>query len=115
MERHGSRIMCNGCGFCTTKGVVEEPCCGCACIPCRYGTQATVRDDDYYIFPISDQTSLARRDLLANESCGLHDAHCLGSDNKTWLVERQATTPRISQTPKKLNICRTQITGPKYP
>ncbi|RAQ66659.1 hypothetical protein AFCA_000187 [Aspergillus flavus] len=110
-----ARILCNGCGFCTTEGVVEEPCCGCACIPCRYGTQASVRDDDYYVFPISDQTSLARRDLLINASCGLQDAHCVGSDNKTWLVERQATTPRFNQTPKKLNICRTQITGPKYP
>ncbi|GFF36743.1 hypothetical protein IFM51744_03226 [Aspergillus udagawae] len=66
-----ARIMCNGCGFCATEGVVEEPCCGCACILCRYGTQASVRDDDYYIFPISDQTSLARRDLQVNGSCGL--------------------------------------------
>jgi hypothetical protein len=68
-----ARIMCNGCGYCTTEGAIEEPCCGCACIPCRYGTQRSVRDDDYYIFPVSDQTSLARRDLLVNESCGLQD------------------------------------------
>lgn len=114
-NKMAARIMCNGCGSCTTEAVVEEPCCGCACIPCRYGIQPSERDDEFNIIVIHGQ-NLDRRDLLGNETCGLQDAQCLGSDGKAGLIQRQATRPRsINLTPKSLTICKSKVKGPVYP
>lgn len=30
-------LNCNGCGSCTLENSVKIPCCGCTCLPCRYG------------------------------------------------------------------------------
>ncbi|OOQ89923.1 hypothetical protein PEBR_08263 [Penicillium brasilianum] len=83
MEQHGSPDHVQWVRVLHLEGVIEEPCCGCARIPCPYGTLANVRDDDYYVFELSDQTTQSRRDLVINGSRGLQDEYGLDSeDNK---------------------------------
>ena len=100
-------INCNGCGSCTVDSPVQEPCCGCACLICKYGAIQDTRLDNGPTLNI--ETGMSKRGMPPNAS----DVTALElSFESSTLVERDS--PNLSTGTKRVNFCGQQVLSDSY-
>jgi hypothetical protein len=109
-------LVCDGCESCTIRNPFREPCCGCACLFCKYGLGPRGRDDGP-LGPFGDNSDLFAGMTLANSKRDLFEEGSSDMDNMTdsdldHLDKRVGAVPNPGSKP--CNVCGRRETVP-YP
>ena len=116
------QLRCDGCASCTLENPLGEPCCGCACLDCKYGIYV---DDGDPLLGYAGLNRISQFDLARKRSAVFHESHHSrnGTKERTHdrfvgplLATRGATKP--SRGWKKAQICNwvsDSIYYPGYP
>ena len=100
-------LRCVACGSCAVEGSVSSPCCGCSCLPCRYGW--SIYEPSELLFPL--QSRVDRRYI--------HNSTKDSPIGDAPQGAREELQPRGPETPgsgrKPIRVCSTTIQSQLYP
>jgi chitinase len=88
-------LNCDGCGSCTLETSLKTPCCGCTCLPCKYGFYPDYRPGSEFEKPGIFEIGPWKRDISALDAI---DFDNVTTNMELEDLEERSLDPRADDT-----------------